>query len=67
MTATAANGLALMWEMLYIAASMRLPIVMMVTNRLCLAILIFTVTMLILWEQEMQDGFIFFRKRSRSL
>lgn len=33
MTATAANGLALMWEMLYIAASMRLPIVMMVTNR----------------------------------
>ncbi len=33
MTATAANGLALMWEMLYIASSMRLPIVMMVTNR----------------------------------
>lgn len=33
MTATAANGLALMWEVLYIAASMRLPIVMMVTNR----------------------------------
>lgn len=33
MTATAANGLALMWEMLYIAASLRLPIVMMVTNR----------------------------------
>lgn len=33
MTATAANGLALMWEMLYIAASMRLPIVMMVANR----------------------------------
>ncbi|HXL01836.1 MAG TPA: transketolase C-terminal domain-containing protein [Candidatus Atribacteria bacterium] len=33
MTATAANGLAFMWEMLYIAASMRLPIVMMVANR----------------------------------
>jgi pyruvate ferredoxin oxidoreductase alpha subunit len=33
MTATAANGLALMWEVLYIAASLRLPIVMMVTNR----------------------------------
>ncbi len=33
MTATAANGLALMWEMLYIAASMRLPIVMPVVNR----------------------------------
>lgn len=33
MTATAANGLALMWEVLYIAASMRLPIVMMVANR----------------------------------
>jgi pyruvate ferredoxin oxidoreductase alpha subunit len=33
MTATAANGLALMWEMVYIAASMRLPIVMTVVNR----------------------------------
>ncbi|MGB9722889.1 MAG: pyruvate ferredoxin oxidoreductase [Chloroflexia bacterium] len=33
MTATAANGLALMWEMLYIAASLRLPIVMTVVNR----------------------------------
>lgn len=33
MTATAANGLALMWEMLYIAASLRLPIVMTCVNR----------------------------------
>lgn len=33
MTATAANGLALMWEMLYIAASFRLPIVMENVNR----------------------------------
>jgi pyruvate ferredoxin oxidoreductase alpha subunit len=33
MTATAANGLALMWEVLYIAASTRLPIVMPVVNR----------------------------------
>jgi pyruvate ferredoxin oxidoreductase alpha subunit len=33
MTATAANGLALMWEVLYIAASMRLPIVMTCVNR----------------------------------
>ena len=33
MTATAANGLALMWEVLYIAASTRLPIVMSVVNR----------------------------------
>jgi pyruvate ferredoxin oxidoreductase alpha subunit len=33
MTATAANGLALMWEMLYITAGMRLPIVMTVVNR----------------------------------
>ncbi|MBM4431788.1 MAG: pyruvate ferredoxin oxidoreductase [Chloroflexi bacterium] len=33
MTATAANGLALMWEELYIAASMRLPVVMSVVNR----------------------------------
>jgi len=32
-TATAANGLALMWEVVYIAASMRLPIVMPVVNR----------------------------------
>lgn len=33
MTATSANGLALMWEMLYIAASSRLPIVMATVNR----------------------------------
>lgn len=33
MTATSANGLALMWEMLYIAASCRLPIVMATVNR----------------------------------
>lgn len=33
MTATAANGLALMWEVVYIAASCRLPIVMPVVNR----------------------------------
>ncbi len=32
-TATAANGLALMWEILYIAASLRLPIVLAVVNR----------------------------------
>ncbi len=32
-TATAANGLALMWEILYIAASSRLPIVLNVANR----------------------------------
>ncbi|MDR0287217.1 MAG: pyruvate ferredoxin oxidoreductase [Clostridiales bacterium] len=33
MTATSANGLALMWEILYIAASLRLPIVMACVNR----------------------------------
>ena len=33
MTATSANGLALMWEIVYIAASIRLPIVMPVVNR----------------------------------
>jgi pyruvate ferredoxin oxidoreductase alpha subunit len=33
MTATSAQGLALMWEMLYVAASCRLPIVMTVVNR----------------------------------
>lgn len=33
MTATAANGLALMWEMLYVASGMRLPIVLTVVNR----------------------------------
>ena len=33
MTATSANGLAYMWEVVYIAASMRLPIVMPVVNR----------------------------------
>ncbi|MBN2407882.1 MAG: pyruvate ferredoxin oxidoreductase [Elusimicrobia bacterium] len=33
MTATSANGLALMWEIVYIAASQRLPIVMPVVNR----------------------------------
>lgn len=33
MTATSANGLALMWEMLYIAASCRLPVTLAVVNR----------------------------------
>lgn len=33
MTATSANGLALMWEVLYIAASMRLPIILSCVNR----------------------------------
>ncbi|HQJ25269.1 MAG TPA: pyruvate ferredoxin oxidoreductase, partial [Bacillota bacterium] len=33
MTATSANGLALMWEIVYICASMRLPVVMPVVNR----------------------------------
>ena len=33
MTATSANGLSLMWEMLYIASSLRLPIVMACVNR----------------------------------
>jgi len=33
MTATSANGLALMWEMLYIAASNRCPVVMGLVNR----------------------------------
>jgi pyruvate ferredoxin oxidoreductase alpha subunit len=33
MTATSANGLALMWEMVYIAASLRCPIVMSLVNR----------------------------------
>ena len=33
MTATSANGLSLMWEMVYIASSMRLPIVMSLVNR----------------------------------
>ena len=32
-TASAANGLALMWEITYIAASLRLPIVMAIVNR----------------------------------
>lgn len=33
MTATSANGLALMWEVLYIASGTRLPVVMPVANR----------------------------------
>lgn len=32
-TATSANGLALMWEMLYIAASSRLPVTLALVNR----------------------------------
>ncbi|MBM4423930.1 MAG: pyruvate ferredoxin oxidoreductase [Chloroflexi bacterium] len=32
-TATSANGLALMWEVLYIASGLRLPVVMAVGNR----------------------------------
>ncbi|MDD4067142.1 MAG: pyruvate ferredoxin oxidoreductase [Clostridia bacterium] len=33
MTATSSNGVSLMWEMIYIASSLRLPIVMTVVNR----------------------------------
>jgi len=33
MTATSSQGLALMWEMLYVAAGMRVPIVMPMVNR----------------------------------
>ncbi|MFH0870599.1 MAG: pyruvate ferredoxin oxidoreductase [archaeon] len=33
MTATSSNGLALMWEIVYIASGMRLPIVMNLVNR----------------------------------
>ncbi len=33
MTATSSQGLALMWEMLYVAAGMRLPIVLSIVNR----------------------------------
>jgi pyruvate ferredoxin oxidoreductase alpha subunit len=33
MTATSAQGLALMWEMLYIASSLRAPVIMAVANR----------------------------------
>lgn len=33
MTATSANGLSYMWEMIYIASSLRLPIVMSLVNR----------------------------------
>jgi len=33
MTATSSNGMALMWEMLYIAASMRQPVLMTLVNR----------------------------------
>lgn len=33
MTATSANGLSLMWEVLYIASSLRLPMVMACVNR----------------------------------
>ena len=32
-TATASQGLALMWEILYIASSLRLPVVLAVVNR----------------------------------
>ena len=33
MTATSSNGMSLMWEMLYIASGMKLPIVMALVNR----------------------------------
>lgn len=33
MTATSANGLSLMWEMIYITSSLRLPIVLSLVNR----------------------------------
>lgn len=62
MTATSSQGLALMWEMLYIAASMRLPIVMAVINRALSGLLTFTTTIQTQWVQETVDGFRFIAK-----
>ena len=41
MTATSSNGLSFMWEMIYIASSLRLPIVMNLVNRAILMLWVF--------------------------
>ena len=62
MTATSSCGLALMWEMLYVVASARLPVTLACVNRLIL--MLTTVT---LWEQEMLDGFNYIVKLTKKL
>lgn len=62
MTATSANGLAYMWELLYIASGSRLPIVIACINRLFQVQLIYTMITVIQWEQGIQAGFKFILK-----
>ena len=59
MTATSANGLSLMWEMIYIASSLRLPIVMSLVNRAVSG------PLNILWVLEMLVGFNYFQKLTK--
>lgn len=56
-TATSSCGLAYMWEVLYVAASDRLPIVMAVVNRALTGPSTSTVTTLTVWVPEMPAGF----------
>ncbi len=67
MTATSANGLSLMWEMIYIASSLRLPIVLSLVNRAVSGPLNITMTILMLWVCVMLGGLCYFQKITKKL
>jgi pyruvate ferredoxin oxidoreductase alpha subunit len=62
MTATSSQGLALMWEILYIAAGLRLPIVMAVVNRALSAPINIHGDHSDTMGRAIRDGYKFFRR-----
>ena len=67
MTATSANGLSLMWEMIYIASSLRLPIVMSLVNRAVSGPLNIHNDHSDAMELEMLGGLCYFQKITKKL
>ncbi len=66
-TATSSQGLALMWEVLFIASGLRLPIIMPVVNRALSAPINIHCDHQMPWEQEMQDGYSYGQRMRRKL
>ena len=67
MTATSSCGLALMWEMLYVVSSARLPITLACVNRALMDLSISMLITVTLWVLEMLDGFKYIVKQTKKL
>lgn len=65
LTATSSAGLAFMWEVLGVAASHRVPVVLAAVCRALTGLLTLTVIIQIQWEQEIQVGFSYMLKQIR--